>query len=255
MRRGRADSETIGDLDELHQALGRKNQTDLPVIAQLTIQHSAVTETGVDVYTALQAWRRRRHVVGTTAALAASATSQHREDFAAQSHAMLSAFPNAGFRNTSAARDLSASRNTGLDGRLMVDAGANIVGWCCGTGPVKSRPSRDGSRIVGRPAGDRPSRAARRSPQSCRQVRNITTAQEKNLSSSNSIAVRPELRKDPRWREALNSLVSTPLTRRLAAAALRMTRSPWPPSCNSRSHRLHRAHVLPRPPPVALQGI
>lgn len=148
--------ETFGDLDELHQALkAAKTLTDLPVIAQLTFQHRAVTETGVDVYTALQGLADAgADVVGTNCGRGVSNVASIVEDFAAQSHAMLSAFPNAGFPEYVGGRVmyLASPEYMASMAERMVDAGANIVGGCCGTGP------REIAAIAGRLANRRPVR-------------------------------------------------------------------------------------------------
>jgi methionine synthase I (cobalamin-dependent)/5,10-methylenetetrahydrofolate reductase len=131
--------ETFLDLDELKHALrAAKVLTDLPIIAQLTFHHRAVTATGVDIYTALQGLADAgADVVGTNCGRGVSHVLHIVEEFGAQSQALISAFPNAGFPEYVAGRVmyLASPEYMATMAERMVDAGANIVGGCCGTGP------------------------------------------------------------------------------------------------------------------------
>ncbi|MGB9626398.1 MAG: bifunctional homocysteine S-methyltransferase/methylenetetrahydrofolate reductase, partial [Phycisphaerae bacterium] len=131
--------ETFLDLDELKQALRAARQhTDLPVIAQLTFPDRAVTTTGTDVYTALQGLADAgADVVGTNCGRGVSQVLRIVEEFGAQSHALISAFPNAGFPEFVAGRVmyLASPDYMAVMAERMVEAGANLVGGCCGTGP------------------------------------------------------------------------------------------------------------------------
>lgn len=131
--------ETFLDIEELKHALrAAKQLTDLPVVAQLTFHHRAVTATGVDIYTALQGLADAgADVVGTNCGRGVSQVLHIVEEFGAQSHAMLSAFPNAGFPEYVAGRVmyLASPEYMASMAERMVEAGANLVGGCCGTGP------------------------------------------------------------------------------------------------------------------------
>jgi len=148
--------QTFLDLDELKQALRAARQhTDLPVIAQLTFPDRAVTTTGTDVYTALEGLADAgADVVGTNCGRGVSQVLRIVEEFGAQSHALISAFPNAGFPEFVAGRVtyLASPEYMADMAERMVEAGANLVGGCCGTGP------REIAAIAQRLQGRRPAR-------------------------------------------------------------------------------------------------
>lgn len=131
--------ETFLDPDELKQALRAARQlTDLPLIGQLAFQHRSVTATGVDVYAALQGLADAgADVVGTNCGRGVSHVLHIVEEFGGQSQVPVSAFPNAGFPEYVAGRVmyLASPEYLASMAERMVDAGANLVGGCCGTGP------------------------------------------------------------------------------------------------------------------------
>ncbi len=132
--------ETFSDLDQLQQGVRAvKQHTDLPLIAQLTFQHRAVTAGGVDVYSALQSLvDLGADVVGTNCGRGVANVLHIVEEFAARSQARISAFPNAGFPEDVGGRImyLSSPEYLATMAERMVEAGANLVGGCCGTTPT-----------------------------------------------------------------------------------------------------------------------
>lgn len=131
--------ETFSDLDQLRQGVrAAKDNVDLPIIAQLTFQHRAVTAGGVDVYTALQGLvELGADVVGTNCGRGVANVLHIVEEFGSRSTAKLSAFPNAGFPEDVGGRImyLSSPQYLAVMAERMVEAGANLVGGCCGTTP------------------------------------------------------------------------------------------------------------------------
>jgi len=131
--------ETFTDLAELHQALrAAKEHTDLPVIAQMAFHHRAVTSGGVDIFTALQGLADAgADVVGTNCGRGVSNVLHIVEEFGSLSKAKISAFANAGFPEHVGGRVmyLATPEYMATMAERMVEAGANVVGGCCGTGP------------------------------------------------------------------------------------------------------------------------
>jgi len=131
--------ETFTDLEELHLALrAAKDVADLAVIAQLTFHHAAGTVSGVDVYSALAGLvDAGADVVGTNCGRGVAHVLRIVEEFASRSDAFVSAFPNAGLPEYVGGRVmyLASPQYMADMAEKMVEAGANIVGGCCGTGP------------------------------------------------------------------------------------------------------------------------
>ncbi len=135
--------ETFSDLEQLHIAVRAvKNHVDLPLVAELTFQHRAVTTGGVDVYSALQSLvEHGADVVGTNCGRGVANVLHIIEEFGARSPALISAFPNAGFPEDVGGRImyLSSPQYLAVMGERMVQAGANLIGGCCGTTPISIR--------------------------------------------------------------------------------------------------------------------
>lgn len=129
--------ETFSDLEQLRTGVRAvKNNVDLPIIAQLTFQHRAVTSGGVDIYSALNGLvELGADVVGTNCGRGVANVLHIVEDFTSQSGARMSAFPNAGFPEDVGGRIMYLSSPQYFAGLIeqMVDAGANLVGGCCGS--------------------------------------------------------------------------------------------------------------------------
>lgn len=131
--------ETFWDLEQLRQGVrAAKDNVDLPVIAQLTFQHRAVTASGIDVYSALQGLvELGADMVGTNCGRGVANVLHIVEEFGSRSTARISAFPNAGFPEDVGGRImyLSSPQYLAVMAQRMVEAGANLVGGCCGTTP------------------------------------------------------------------------------------------------------------------------
>ncbi len=144
--------ETFSDLEQLQIGVqATRDHVDLPIIAQLTFQHRAVTASGVNVFAALESLvERGADIVGTNCGRGVANVLHIVEEFTSQSQARMSAFPNAGFPEDVGGRIMYLSSPQYLAKMIerMVDAGANLVGGCCGTSPqsIESIAERIGRR-------------------------------------------------------------------------------------------------------------
>jgi len=136
--------ETFGHLDELVEAIAVATGTgDLPVVAQATFTGDGRMLSG---HTAAELCRAVADlpptVLGTNCTLGPQGLLAVVEQLRAATDLPLSAQPNAGLpRRTGGARfeyDVEAGYFARY-ARLLVDAGAAIVGGCCGTTPAHTR--------------------------------------------------------------------------------------------------------------------
>ncbi len=131
--------ETFPDLAELREAVRAvKDACDLPVMAQLTFQRDGRTAAGeppdevANVAGALGA-----DVAGVNCSLGPQSALEVIEQMAAQTSIRLSAMPNAGLPKYMDQQLVypSTPEYFAEYTRKLVEAGANIVGGCCGTTP------------------------------------------------------------------------------------------------------------------------
>ena len=132
--------ETFADLEELEQAILAARAVDAtrPVIAQVTVGDDALTPYGAspeDVVRALDRWGA--DVIGLNCSVGPQTILECIEKMAPQSRRKLSAQPNAGMpREVSGRRMYMASPEyMATYARHLVQAGAKIIGGCCGTTP------------------------------------------------------------------------------------------------------------------------
>jgi homocysteine S-methyltransferase len=131
--------ETFPDVAELREAiLAVKEACDLPVIAQATFQRDGRTTSGEPPEeVANAAATLGADVAGINCSLGPHHALDVIEQMAAHSSMRLSAMPNAGlpkYRNNTYVYP-SKPEYFAQYVRLLVEAGANIVGGCCGTTP------------------------------------------------------------------------------------------------------------------------
>jgi methionine synthase I (cobalamin-dependent)/5,10-methylenetetrahydrofolate reductase len=134
--------ETFTDLDELLLALkAARDRTKLPVICQMAFVENLRTPLGVTADRALEVLEKAgADVIG------ANCTVPHRttrviERLGGRTKARLSAFPNAGLPEYVDGRYhyLTTPEYLADQARQLVNAGATLVGGCCGTGPEHIR--------------------------------------------------------------------------------------------------------------------
>jgi len=150
--------ETFGHLDEIHSAYKAvRNLSDLPVIAQMTIEEDVRTSYGTEVEvltTEITSWGA--DVVGLNCSVGPSAMLEAVERMSRVTDRPISAQPNAGLpKDVSDRKIYLASPDYVAQYALrMIGAGARFIGGCCGTTPDHIKKIRD---FV---AGDQPRHVA-----------------------------------------------------------------------------------------------
>jgi len=135
--------ETMSDLGEAQQALlAARDVCSLPVVVQMTIQDDGSTPTGTlpeDFARQLDEWGA--DVIGINCSVGPAAVLEALERMAAVTRKKLSAQPNAGLPRTIEGRNiyLSSPDYMASYARRFIDAGARLLGGCCGTTPEHIR--------------------------------------------------------------------------------------------------------------------
>ncbi|MEJ7812128.1 MAG: bifunctional homocysteine S-methyltransferase/methylenetetrahydrofolate reductase [Gemmatimonadaceae bacterium] len=132
--------ETFSDLDELEQAILAARQVDasVPVIAQVTIGPDCRTPFGAcaaDVARMLDGWGA--DVVGLNCSVGPQTILEAVEQMVPATRRKLSAQPNAGMPRDVAGRTMymASPEYMATYARHLIQAGAKIIGGCCGTTP------------------------------------------------------------------------------------------------------------------------
>jgi methionine synthase I (cobalamin-dependent)/5,10-methylenetetrahydrofolate reductase len=132
--------ETFSDLEEIEQAIlaARDVASNIPVIAQMTIREDGRTPYGAspeDVVRVLDRWGA--DVIGLNCSVGPQTILECIEKMTSHTRRKLSAQPNAGMpRDVSGRRMYMASPEyMATYARHLVQAGAKIIGGCCGTTP------------------------------------------------------------------------------------------------------------------------
>jgi methionine synthase I (cobalamin-dependent)/5,10-methylenetetrahydrofolate reductase len=139
--------ETFSDLDEIHEALRAvRSACDLPVIAQMTIGTDGLTHYGTDPETfAKQLTEWGADVIGVNCSVGPAGVLEAVEKMGKATERPLSAVPNAGLPKDVGDRKiyLASPEYMASYARRMIEAGARIVGGCCGTTPEHIKKIRD----------------------------------------------------------------------------------------------------------------
>ncbi|MDR3674673.1 MAG: bifunctional homocysteine S-methyltransferase/methylenetetrahydrofolate reductase [Acidobacteriota bacterium] len=131
--------ETMMDLNEAHQALlAAREVGQFPVIVQMTVQADGNTPTGTlpeDFARSLDEWGA--DLIGVNCSVGPAAVQETLERIAAVTDKKLSAQPNAGMPRTVEGRNLylCSPEYMASYARRFIQAGARLVGGCCGTTP------------------------------------------------------------------------------------------------------------------------
>ncbi|HEY7188118.1 MAG TPA: bifunctional homocysteine S-methyltransferase/methylenetetrahydrofolate reductase, partial [Vicinamibacterales bacterium] len=132
--------ETFADLEEIEQAIraARAVAPEKPVIAQMTIGADCRTPYGAspeDVVRVLDRWGA--DVIGLNCSVGPQTILECIEKMAPQTRRKLSAQPNAGMPRDIGGRSMymASPEYMATYARHLVQAGAKIVGGCCGTTP------------------------------------------------------------------------------------------------------------------------
>ena len=131
--------ETFSDLIELEQAFRAvRDRSDLPVVVQVTVGEDRKTTTGASARQAAQAaeaWGA--DAVGLNCSVGPAVVRDGLEQMAEATTLPLSAQPNAGLPRAVGDRKMYLTRPdyTARYARPLIDAGARLLGGCCGTTP------------------------------------------------------------------------------------------------------------------------
>ena len=143
--------ETFADLDELEQAILAARAVDaaMPVIAQATIGLDLRTAYGAspeDIARALDRWGA--DVIGLNCSVGPQTILEAVERMAAVTRKKISAQPNAGMPREVGGRSMymASPEYMATYARHLVQAGARIVGGCCGTTPEHIKAILEGVR-------------------------------------------------------------------------------------------------------------
>ncbi len=143
--------ETFGDLEELEQAVlaAREVKASMPVIAQATVGPELRTAYGAspeDVARALDTWGV--DVIGLNCSVGPQTILEAIERMAAVTSRKLSAQPNAGMPRDVGGRSMymASPEYMATYARHLVQAGAKVVGGCCGTTPEHTKAMVEGVR-------------------------------------------------------------------------------------------------------------
>src|SRR5437899_2889706 len=139
--------ETFSDVDEIHEALRAvRSLSDLPVIAQMTIGDDGLTHYGTGPETfakQLTAWGA--DAVGVNCSVGPAGVLEAVEKLVKATDRPISAVPNAGLPKDVGDRKiyLASPEYMASYARRMIEAGARLVGGCCGTTPEHIKKIRD----------------------------------------------------------------------------------------------------------------
>ena len=143
--------ETFGDLGEIEQAIAAARELSMatPVIAQMTIGQDGLTPFGAtpeDVARALDDWGA--DVLGLNCSVGPQAILEAIERMAVVTKRKLSAQPNAGMPRDVSGRTMymASPEYMASYARHFIQAGAKLIGGCCGTTPEHTKALVDGIR-------------------------------------------------------------------------------------------------------------
>ena len=139
--------ETFGDIPELEEAVKAvQSATDLPLVAQMTFTEEGRTLGGESPEAVVAAMERLNvAALGANCSVGPASLLQVIERMAAVAHTPLIAQPNAGLPTYRDGRlvYMTSPDYTAGQSRLMIEAGATLVGGCCGTTPEHIAAVRD----------------------------------------------------------------------------------------------------------------
>ena len=132
--------ETFGDLHEIEQAIraARDVAPDKPIVAQMTVGVDGLSPFGATpeaIARSLDAWGA--DVIGLNCSVGPQTILEAIEKMATQTKKKLSAQPNAGMPRDIGGRSMymASPEYMATYARHLVQAGARVVGGCCGTTP------------------------------------------------------------------------------------------------------------------------
>ncbi len=139
--------ETFSDVDEIHAALRAvRSLSELPVIAQMTIGDDGLTHYGTAPETfAKQLTEWGADVIGVNCSVGPAGVLEAVEKLGKATDRPISGVPNAGLPKDVGDRKiyLASPEYMASYARRMIEAGARLVGGCCGTTPEHIKKIRD----------------------------------------------------------------------------------------------------------------
>ncbi|MBX6331449.1 MAG: bifunctional homocysteine S-methyltransferase/methylenetetrahydrofolate reductase [Gemmatimonadaceae bacterium] len=154
LREGGADLfvlETFSDLHEIEQAIlaAREVDSSVPVIAQMTIGQDGITAYGAtpeDIARTLDAWGA--DVIGLNCSVGPQTILDAIEEMTPVTSRKLSAQPNAGMPRDVGGRTMymASPEYMANYARHLIQAGAKVIGGCCGTTPEHIKAIVEGIR-------------------------------------------------------------------------------------------------------------
>jgi methionine synthase / methylenetetrahydrofolate reductase (NADH) len=145
--------ETMMDLEEAHQALlAVREAGSLPVVVQMTVQEDGTTLSGAspeDFTRQLDDWGA--DIIGINCGIGPATVLETLERMAAVTTKKLSAQPNAGLPHSVDGRTLYLCSPEYMAERAgrFIQAGARIVGGCCGTTPQHIKAIKEAVKSLG----------------------------------------------------------------------------------------------------------
>ena len=143
--------ETFSDLHEIEQAIraAREVAPDKPVVAQMTVGQDGLSPFGATpeaIARSLDAWGA--DVIGLNCSVGPQTILEAIEKMATQTRKKLSAQPNAGMPRDIGGRSMymASPEYMATYARHLVQAGARVVGGCCGTTPEHIKAICEGVR-------------------------------------------------------------------------------------------------------------
>ncbi|HEY9857748.1 MAG TPA: bifunctional homocysteine S-methyltransferase/methylenetetrahydrofolate reductase [Stenomitos sp.] len=144
--------ETFSDLREIQQAIRAvRSQTDLPIVAQMTIQDDGKTSYGTDPADAARMLDRwGADVIGLNCSVGPATILEAIERMAQATDKKLSALPNAGMPRELNGRKMYMSSPDYMAkyAKRLIQAGVKFIGGCCGTTPEHIRQMADAARAL-----------------------------------------------------------------------------------------------------------
>src|SRR6266568_2745286 len=138
--------ETFSDLDEIEALRAVRSHSDLPVIAQMTVGDDGLTHYGTAPETfAARLTEWGADVIGVNCSVGPAGVLEAVEKMVKATDRPISGLPNAGLPKDVGDRKiyLASPEYMASYARRMIEAGARLVGGCCGTTPEHIKKIRD----------------------------------------------------------------------------------------------------------------
>jgi methionine synthase / methylenetetrahydrofolate reductase(NADPH) len=187
--------ETFSDLHEMEQAIraARNVDRDKPIIAQMTIGADGLTPFGAspeDVARSLDAWGA--DIIGLNCSVGPQIILEAIEKMVPHTKKKLSAQPNAGMPRDIGGRSMymASPEYMATYAHHLVQAGARVVGGCCGTTPEHIKAMAEGVR----PLAPRQAGAGMRQVEAAKATPAASPARERTPAPAETVPLRDRSR-------------------------------------------------------------